>query len=212
MAVSGSAGTYAPNRKKKHRRRQGGLKPIGGKPGKFGKPTSTGQSGLKPIGQKPPGAFGPASATAKPPGASNAPVQPLDPNLENQKIIGQRDVALSDVYSAWSQNNLDAEYGFGAGAGLSPYTKAAQLQENYKRSVLGTTGSYANAGQYNSGAYGRAQNENARNYDMAYDAARRAYDQASGNLQFNRLQTYANAGTAVDEATYNAMLKAMGGL
>lgn len=208
MPVSGSGDVYSPNRRKKKNKRKRGprgqvLRPI--RPTLTPvRPTLEPNSALgTPVSNKP-GSVKPA--------APKAPVQPLDPELENQKIIGQREIATSDLYAGWQQANLDAQYGFGAGGAMSPYSEAAKLQENYKRDVLGTTSGFGQAGQFNSGAYGSAQNENARNYDMRYDAARRAYDQASGNLKFGQLQTYARAGAGIDEATFNAMLKALGGL
>lgn len=215
--VSSGFGTYQPGRtrrRKKHKA-QGALKPIGQKPGgKFGRPNGQVLSPT-PIGGGPSGGFGPsagapgATATSKPAGA---PVQPLDPAVEQEKIVGQRNVALGDAYSTWQQANLDSQYGFGAGGAANPYSDAAKLQRNYKNDVLGTTSGLASQGQYNSGAYGSAQNENARNFDMGYDALRRGYDQASGNLQFNRLQTYANAGTGTDAAKFDALLNAIKGL
>lgn len=163
-----------------------------------------------PAPKKMPSIAGIKPAAASP--ASPSPVQPLDPNVVNQQIIGQRDVALSDLYSTWQQTNLDQQYGYGASGAANPYSDAAKLQTNFQRSVLGTTGSYASQGQFNSGAYGRAQDENARNYAIADDASRRAYNQASGQNQFSQLQAYANAGTGIDSAEFQAMLDALKGL
>lgn len=160
---------------------------------------------------------GPISAPKKPPAmglapAPKPPTQPLHPDVVNAQITANRNVGLGDLNATWQQANLDSEYGFGAGGAASPYSKAALLQESFNRSRLGTTNSYASQGQLHSGAYGRAQNENQRNYDIGFDELRRAYDRMSGDIKFGQLQNYADAGSGVDDAAWQALLKALGKL
>ena len=159
-----------------------------------------------------PGQYPSASVAPASPTGPAAPAQPLDPNVVNQQVIARRNVTLGDLRATFDQGNLDQEYGFGAGGAANPYSRAALLQEHFKRSQLGTTNSYAANGQLYSGAYGRMQNENQRNYDIGYDQLRRAYDAQSGNIALDRLGTYANAGTGVDDATFQSLLKQLGGL
>jgi hypothetical protein len=130
----------------------------------------------------------------------------------NSEITGQRNVAIGDLNATWQQGNLDQTYGFGAGGAANPYSRVALAGENLKRSQLGTLNSYAGQGQLYSGAYDRMQNENQRNYDIGYDQLRRDYDQQSGNLQLGRLQSYADAGSGVDQAKWAALFKSLGGL
>lgn len=140
------------------------------------------------------------------------PAQPLDPAVASAQVAANRNVAVGDLYGTWQQGNLDQDYGFGAGGAANPYSRAALLQESFRRSQRGTTNSYASQGQLYSGAYNRMQNENQRNYDIGYDQRRRDYDRQSGDIGFGRLENYANAGTGVDETKFNALLRALGGL
>lgn len=151
-------------------------------------------------------------APPTPQAPATPPVQPMDPSVVNAQVTAQRNVGVADLYSTWNQGNLDQDYGFGAGGAANPYSQAALLQENYRRAKTGTVTSYTNEQQQFSGAYGRMQTENTRNYDIGYDQLRRGYDQATGENQFGRLREYANAGTGVDDATYEALRRQLGGL
>lgn len=197
-----SNGTYHSRPERKPKPGLGTAKPGNTQTYNAGPTTGAGGMTVKP-GQPPKAGLVPKNP---------APVQPEDPNVLNAQAIGQRNVAVGDLTAAFQQGNLDQSYGFGAGGAADPYSQANLLQENYRRSTRGTTNNYAASGQLYSGAYNRAQNENTRNYDIGYDQLRRAYDQASGNIQLGRLQTYANAGTAIDDAKFKALIQALAGL
>jgi hypothetical protein len=65
-------------------------------------------------------------------------------------------------------------------------------------------------GQLYSGAYGRAQGENQHQYSIAEDANRRAYDQAVYGVNYGQAQNAANYGIGMDDAAYQALLRALG--
>lgn len=136
--------------------------------------------------------------------------QPLDPALATYQVGAQRNLDLATGQVPYEQGVLDQTYGYGAGGAANPYSRAALLQENYKRSVAGTTNSYAGSGQLYSGAYGRAQGENQRRYSIASDANRRQYDQASHGLGASVGQAAATYGTGLSNADYEALLRALG--
>ena len=69
----------------------------------------------------------------------------------------------------------------------------------------------ASAGQLHSGAYGRAQNEAGRNYSIASDRNRRDYDQAVYGINRGQAEAAANYGMGVDDETFAALLRALGG-
>lgn len=154
-----------------------------------------------------------ASPGYKKAAAANAPpVQPLDPNVVNAQVTSTRNIQVGDAQATFQQGNLDQDYGFGAGGAANPYSRAALLQENFKRSQLGTTNSYASQGQLYSGAYGRMQGENQRNYSIGYDQLHREYDQRTGDIAFGRLQNYADAGTNVSQSQWAGLYASLGKL
>ena len=189
MAVkTGGPGTYRPAKPKKPKMQ------VITRPKPVSSVTSMGSSGT--------GASAPAPVV---------PVQPLDPAQVNAQITAQRNIGSADLYATFQQGQLDQNYGYGAGGAANPYSQAAMLQESYKRNQAGTLNSAAASGNLYSGSYGRAQNENSRNYAIGDDQLRRQYGQQSGQIGFDRLQTYANQGSGVDQASYEAMLRALRG-
>lgn len=137
-----------------------------------------------------------------------SPVIPLDPAVENARVVGNRNVALSNAYGTYQLGELENVYGLGNDTS-NPYSKAKLLEDSYNRSRRGSLNSYAEVGQLHSGAYGRAQGENQRNYLMGYDQLSRSYTGAKQNIGLAGLQTYANAGTSIDQATFDAALRAL---
>lgn len=135
---------------------------------------------------------------------------PIDPAQESYNVTAQRNLGLAQGEQAYQQGQLDYNYGYGAGGAADPYSRAALLQESYKRNVLGTTNSMAASGQQYSGSAGRAQNENARQYSIASDANRRAYDDATHGLAYGTATAAANTGIGMSDGSYQSILKALG--
>lgn len=164
-----------------------------------------GQSGYRPAQ--------PASPSVPSAGPGGAPVggRPLDWQEQAYGLSASRNLALSNAGAAYQRGSLEQEFGYGPSGLADPYSRAARLEENYKRSKLGTTNSMASAGQLYSGAYGRAQNENQRQYSIAADQNRRQYDQQIYGLNQAQAQAAAQYETGVDDEAFAALLRALGG-
>lgn len=147
-------------------------------------------------------------APAKQEGLVGGP--PLDWQQQAYGLSAGRNLALSNADAAYQTGYLDQEYGYGASGAANPYSRAALLEESFKRSKLGTTNNMASAGQLYSGAYGRAQNENSRNYSIASDQNRRAYDRAQYGVRYGQAQNAANYGIGLDDEAFKAILRAAG--
>lgn len=144
--------------------------------------------------------------------AAATPVQPPSWEQQQAEITAQRDVGIGDAYATFQQGNLDQQYGFGPSGAANPYSLASLAAETYHRTQAGTTNSAAASGNLYAGSTERAQGENTRNYSIAYDQLQRGYNQQSGQIGFDRLRNYAAAGSSVDQARWEAMLKAQGNL
>jgi hypothetical protein len=137
--------------------------------------------------------------------------RPLDWQEQAYGISANRNLALGNLDAAYQRGTLEQEYGYGQSGAANPYSRAALLEESYKRNKLGTTNSMAGAGQLYSGAYGRAQGENQRQYSIASDQNRRQYDQQVYGLNYGQAQNAANYGMGVDDEAFAALLRALGG-
>lgn len=135
---------------------------------------------------------------------------PIDPQYEAYALSANRNVALGNADAAYQRGQLDQTFGYGAGGAANPYSRAALLEESFRRSQTGTQNSYAGAGQLFNGAYRRMQGENQRNYSIASDQNRRQYDQAQYGINLGQAQTAANYGIGIDDEKYKALLRALG--
>lgn len=161
----------------------------------------------------------PKSPTVYPtgPGGAWSTTPPQDvggrpPDWQEQAYLASagRNLQLAQGEATYQKGQAEQYYGYGASGAANPYSQAALLEESFKRSKLGTTNSYAGQGQLHSGAYNRMQNENQRNYSIQSDANRRAYDDAVHQANYGQAQTAANYGAGVDQASFEALLRAMG--
>jgi hypothetical protein len=162
-------------------------------------------------GGLPGGTSTPLGGTASPHAPS---VIPPDPTLEQARISGQRNVSLSDARALYDTSRINQDFGLlgdGTADPNNPYSKASMLEESYKRSKRGSHNSYAAQGQLYSGALQNAQDENFRNYDVGRDQLQKQFADSLANVKLNQLGTYANAGTGIDNETFNALLRALGG-
>jgi hypothetical protein len=151
-----------------------------------------------------------AAGLAGPISAQTVGGPPLDPAQASYDVTAQRNLGLAQGEQAYQQGQVDYNYGYGAGGAANPYSRAALLQESFKRNVLGTTNSMAASGQQYSGSSGRAQDENARRYSIQSDANRRAYDDATHGLSYNTATSAANTGIGMSDGSYQSILKALG--
>jgi hypothetical protein len=147
------------------------------------------------------------------PGAPPIPgtPQPVDPALEEQRLIANRNIALGNGEAAYQQGNLGFDYGYNPNGTINtanPYSRAAMLQLGYEHQQAGTTNSYAAQGQLYSGAIQNALGEGSRQYGANEAANRLAYQRATHGIQAGQLGTVANAGTGVSNADFQALLKA----
>lgn len=161
----------------------------------------------------------PASATptikgfggVNPPAPPSPTPQPVDPNVLNAQLIGNRNVAIGKGEAAYDTGNLGFDYGYNPDGSINtanPYSRAALYQLNYEHQQAGTTNSLAARGQLHSGAIQNQRNLDASNYGQATAANRLAYQRGLHSIQTGQLGTLANAGTGVSDADFQALLKA----
>lgn len=137
-----------------------------------------------------------------------------DPGVMGAEDSGLRDTQLADAGFVFANNQIGADYGFDATGGIdpnNPYSRAALLQESYKRSQRGTQTSMAARGQLHSGAYGRAQDEVGRNYNIGYDRLQKGYTREKGTAVTNLLSAYTGAAGGISDATFEALLNKLKG-
>lgn len=135
---------------------------------------------------------------------------PIDPQYEAYKLSSGRNLAIGNADATYQRGQLEQSYGYGASGAANPYSRAALLEESFKRSKLGTTNSYASSGQLYSGAYGRMQGENERQYSIGADQNRREYDQAVYGVNRGQAQNAANYGVGMDDEKFKALLRSLG--
>lgn len=134
-----------------------------------------------------------ASTGASP--AAGAQSLPVDPAWDAATGAAQRNLSLSQSGLAYQRQQLGSTYGFGINSGgvvvddpSNPYSRAAALQESYRRAQAGTNTSMAGAGQLYSGAYQNAVNENVNQNQKGRDALIRQFLDANQNIQQRELQ------------------------
>lgn len=157
-----------------------------------------------------PGTFGtPGNAPGQ--AAGGVTPAPYDPTVDQAALVGGRNVAIANGNAAYDTGNLSFDYGYNPDGSVNtanPYSRAALFQLAYTNSKRGTLNSMAAQGQLYSGAYGTAQNLNDYNYAKNDSENRTAFQRGLHGIQSGQLTTYANAGTGVSDADFNALLKA----
>lgn len=149
-----------------------------------------------------------AQSSSAAPAPAAAP-QPYDPGYEAYKLTAGRNVTLGNNEATWQTQNLGYDSGFNADGTLNtsnPYSQAQLLQDNYKRSQLGTTNSMAAQGQLYSGANLNAQATNDRNYAQGYAGLQHGAATGYHAIQSGQLTNYANNAVGVSDASWNSLL------
>jgi hypothetical protein len=136
--------------------------------------------------------------------------QPFDPALASTQIAANRGVAIGRSDAAYQQGNLGFDLGYnpdGTVNTANPYSRAALLQLSHEHDLAGANTSYAAQGQLYSGAYGRAKARADNGYAMNEAANRLAYQRGTHGIQTGLLNAAGNAGSAVSDADFNALLR-----
>lgn len=144
-------------------------------------------------------------------GATAVSPQPIDPNVINAQLIGNRNVAIGNGEAAYQTGNLGFDYGYNPDGSINsanPYSRAALYQLGYENQQRGTTNSLAARGQLYSGALLNQRGLDASGYAQAEAANRLGYQRSLHGIQAGQLGTAANAGTGVSDADFAALLKA----
>ena len=145
------------------------------------------------------GPGGPGGGGGQPPGSLLAG----DPGVLAARDHGNRDRWLADAQYNYTLGDLGSDYGYAPGGGIdpnNPYSRAALLQESYRRQAQGNVTGYAAQGQLYSGALQNAQSEAGRQFNIGDDRLRKQYTGAVAQAGLDRIgahnQTYGNETTA----------------
>lgn len=184
----------------------------------------------------PPAVYGPAKGTARPASAApgrygpqkgvsgpqtvdpvtgavsqvRAQPEPLDPALEQQKLIGARNVALAGPEAAYQTGQITQDFGIDQSGQIdtsNPYSRAAMLQLSHDNAQNSAFNSFGAQGQQGSSAYQSQRGLNDQSYSRDFDTLQRGAAQGFHGVQSGLLGTYANAGTGVAGADFQALLK-----
>lgn len=141
---------------------------------------------------------------------------PVDPSYDAATGNAQRNLALTQAGLAYQRQQLGSTYGLGInGAGVviddpsNPYSRAAALQESYRRSQAGSTTSMAARGQLYSGALQNEQNENANVNSRQRDALIRQFLGENQGLQQRELQAASDYQGALTQAGSDRIMRAL---
>lgn len=151
------------------------------------------------------------------PGVMQAPVaapQPVDPAFEAAKQSAQWNITTSDAEANYQTGQTAYQLGYNADGSLNtsnPYSQAMLLQDNYKRSQVGTNNSMAAAGQLYSGARLNAQGRNDRLYAEGSAGLRDQAQDRYHNIGYGRLTTYGQNSIGTNQAGYDAVRRAVYG-
>jgi hypothetical protein len=164
---------------------------------------------------------------------------PIDPEYEAYKVSSARNWQLGEAQAAYQTGKIRQRYGvddasnpysesanlkyeYGIGDTSNPYSRAKMLQKSYEESKMGNMNSFAAQGQLYSGAYQKTQADRdvqrgndetvmQRGFSQGTDAINRAFADAMHGVQYGRAQSAASNAIGVDDATYQALLRALGG-
>jgi hypothetical protein len=151
------------------------------------------------------------AAIADAPGPVGAP--PPDPAAIAAEAAAGRNVQYADAQATYDQGRIGRDFGYNAQGAVdpsNPYSRAALLDRNFRQSTLGNTNSYASQGQLYAGSLQNAQNATTFGYLSDSNSLKNQAADAYHQTYSNQLGAYANAGGAVSDAKYNAILKALG--
>jgi hypothetical protein len=142
--------------------------------------------------------------------------RPVDPFYEAAAGSANRNLSTTLQQLQYQRGQLGQTYGLGVNAQggvfddpTNPYSRAAALQEAYRRSQQGTTTSMAARGQLYAGALQTEQNENARRNDMGRDALIREFLSRNQQLQSGELQAGNAYQDAMTQAASDSILRAL---
>jgi hypothetical protein len=140
--------------------------------------------------------------------------QPFDPEFEAKKLSAGMNIGLSDAEAGYQKGTLAYDTGYDATGQrntANPYSQAQLLEDNYRRSLMGASNSYAAMGQYNSGAYGRAKGREDRLYAQGSDRLQRDTTAAYHGIGAGQLGTYASNALGVSGGAYDALKRSIYG-
>ena len=137
-----------------------------------------------------------------------------DPSYLAAQDQGRRQVGHAGATATFQRGQLAADYGFALAGNLdasNPFSRAALLQDSYRRAQRGTRNSFASAGQLYSGAQQRGQGETTRQFDIGFDQLVKGYQGAQGQVTLSELAAYANAAGGVGSGAFQALLDKLKG-
>lgn len=169
----------------------------------FGGSLNMKPSALKPAAPQP---FTPAPAPPMP--------QPFDANQELARLQASMNIGLSDAEGTYQTGRTGYQTGYNAAGARdfsNPYSQAQLLEDEYKRSLSGTTNSYAAQGQLNSGAKGRALARDDRLYAQSSAGLRDQAADTYHSIGAGRLQTYASNAAGVNSGAFDSLRRSVYG-
>jgi hypothetical protein len=165
--------------------------------------------------------------------------RPLDPAEISAQISSARNWQLGEAQAQYQTGKVRQQYGvddasnpysemanlryeYGIGDASNPYNRAKMLEKSYQETKAGNLNTFASQGQLYSGAYSktaadvetkRGADETVlqRGFSQGNDAIQRAFADAMQGIQYGRAQSAAENALGVDDATYQALLRALGG-
>ena len=158
--------------------------------------------------------YNPDTAATSPGTAAGSPQpRPLDWQEQLATSQANRNVALSDANATYQTGQINRDFGYLGNGQIdpnNPYSRAALLEQTYKNSLRGNTNSYASQGQLYAGSLQNAQNETHRQHSIGVNSLQNAYQDALHGVTLGQLNSYANAGSSVSDAQFQALLQALG--
>lgn len=139
---------------------------------------------------------------------------PPDPYLLAQQAASRNALRVGDAWDTYQTGLTQSEYGFDPSGGIdprNPYSRAALARRQYQDSQRGAMNSYAAQGQLYSGAYRNAQDTTARNYDVTLDSLKKGLQGDLAGITKGKVDRYSQYGVGLDEAKFDALIKALGG-
>jgi hypothetical protein len=134
-----------------------------------------------------------------------------DFNEQYQTTTANRNVALSNAEATYQTGQINRQFGTpGQYDASNPYSQASLYETAYKQGQRGDNTSFASQGQLYSGAYQNQINERTRQHGAGVNDLATQQNAALHNVTSGQLQTYANAGSSVSDAQFQALLRALG--
>lgn len=139
------------------------------------------------------------------------PAQPPPPSWEEQQaqIIGNRNVGLADANATYQHQQIGQQFGYGADGKIdptNPYSLAALNERSFAQSRMGDRNAYASQGNLYAGSYQNAVNEREHQHSLSVNQLQNQYAAAQHGVTTGQLSAYANAGSTITDAQWQALL------